>query len=303
MIRAFCAKRMAVLLAVAMFGSVENSAEAASSHLWWDVKGMKGATCVYGEITVLATHAPIYYCGANWHPGEPAGGYCGIQHNSQRERRTIFSIWDTSPTLHPKVTFADPQTIHNRFGGEGEGGHTHMLWNWQAGMTFQFFVQKQPGVMAETTDTRYFIFDTGSMQWRHSATITSPQGDEKSAASVSTIGGGGLVSFLENFGGEKDKSVAKLALYRLWVGTAVDELKCLTTVKGNGQWGQLDDCYFLAEGGEMELQAVFAAMKQQRGEPVFGRKGIQLPPISERVVSAETVKGLQGVINARRALQ
>jgi len=56
----------------------------------------------------MATHTTIYYCGANWHPGEAAGGYCGIQHNSQTERRTIFSIWDTSPTLHPNISYRPP---------------------------------------------------------------------------------------------------------------------------------------------------------------------------------------------------
>ena len=89
-----------------------------AQHLWWNLEGQRDATCLYGEITVLATAPGIYYCGANWHPGEPAGGYCGIQHNGIRERRTIFSIWDTSPQLHPTTTEADPRTIFNRFGGE-----------------------------------------------------------------------------------------------------------------------------------------------------------------------------------------
>ena len=51
---------------------------AQAQHLWWNLEDQKEATCLYGEITVLATHHGIYYCGANWHPGEPAGGYCGI---------------------------------------------------------------------------------------------------------------------------------------------------------------------------------------------------------------------------------
>ena len=127
-----------------------------AQHLWWDLEGQHDATCLYGEITVLATSAGVYYCGANWHPGEPAGGYCGIQHNSPQERRTIFSIWDTTAQLHPKVTEADPQTIFNRFGGEGEGAHTHMLWPWKTNETFQFFVRKQPGSQPDTTATRYY---------------------------------------------------------------------------------------------------------------------------------------------------
>ena len=90
--------RLATTMAVALL----LCANAQAQHLWWNLEGQKDATCLYGEITVLATAPHIYYCGANWHPGEPAGGYCGIQHNSETERRTIFSIWDTSPELTPR---------------------------------------------------------------------------------------------------------------------------------------------------------------------------------------------------------
>ena len=141
-------------------------------------------TCIYGEITVLATHPAIYYCGVNWHPGEPAGGYCGIQHNSERERRTVFSIWDTTPELHPNVTAANPGAIFNRFGGEGTGAHTHMLWPWKVGDAFQFFVHKQPGQKPDTTDARYYIYDRSQEKWLHSATITCPIGGKKSEASA-----------------------------------------------------------------------------------------------------------------------
>jgi hypothetical protein len=50
------------------------SANLRAQHLWWDLEGLHDATCLFGEITVLATHPHIYYRGANWHPGEPAGG-------------------------------------------------------------------------------------------------------------------------------------------------------------------------------------------------------------------------------------
>jgi hypothetical protein len=253
-------------------------------HLWWDESyNLKDATCVYGEITVLATHHAIYYCGANWHPGEPAGGYCGIQHNGPSERRTIFSIWDTSACLRPCVTQADPKTIINRFGGEGEGGHTHMLWDWQVGDTFQFYVQKQEGAAAETTATRYYIYDRSTKKWRHSATVESPNGDTKSRTSVATIGGGGLASFLENFGG-LDRDVPKLALYRLWLGTGVDTMKCLIRVKGIGNWGQLHDAYFLAEGGERQLADLFTTLETRYGKPVFGSVGETMSNISDRVL-------------------
>jgi hypothetical protein len=31
-------------------------ADAQAQHLWWDLEGQKDATCLYGQITILATH-------------------------------------------------------------------------------------------------------------------------------------------------------------------------------------------------------------------------------------------------------
>lgn len=283
-------------LTLAALGLLAGPAEA--QHLWWNTDRIDDATCLYGEITVLATHPGIYYCGANWHPGEPAGGYCGIQHNASQERRTIFSIWDTSPKLLPKVTEADAETIFNRFGGEGEGAHTHMLWKWRAGEPFQFFVEKQRGETPNTTATRYYFYDDGTKKWRHSATILSPNGDDKSAQSVATIAGGGLASFLENFTG-KDRDVPKLALYRLWLGTRADNLKCLTQAKGDGKWGQLHDAYFLAEGDDQKLARLFDKLRTRYGAPTFGIQA-KLGPISDRSVPMHTVEALGKLPRAKQ---
>jgi hypothetical protein len=270
---------------------------ASAQHLWWNLEGQKDATCLYGEITVLATHTTIYYCGANWHPGEPAGGYCGIQHNSGTERRTIFSIWDTSPERHPKVTAADPKTIHNRFGGEGEGGHTHMLWPWKVGDTFQFFVRKQKGSKPDSTACLYYVYDREANAWRHSATIESPNGGHKSVATL----GGGLNSFLENFSG-RDRDAPKLALYRLWLGTGVETMKCLTRAAGDGKWGELHGAYFLAEGSEARLKAEFAKLEAKYGKPEFGKKGKELAPIANQPLAAALVKALGKLPEAKAVI-
>lgn len=264
-----------------------------AQHLWWDTKGLDEATCLYGEITVLATNSNTYYCGANWHPGEAAGGYCGIQHNRGEEKRTICSVWDTSKELHPKVIEADEKTILNRFGGEGEGAHTHRLCDWQLGQTFRFFVSKEKGAEKDTTDLRYSIYDPATKKWIPCATISSPNGDEKSARSVALLGGG-LVSFLENFSG-KQREVPKLALYRLWLGKSVKELKCLTRAEGDGKWGRLHDAFFLAEGGEKELEAVFASLKEGYGDPVVAKQGQPIEPISDRPLSKEQIAELEAL--------
>ncbi len=260
---------------------------AKAQHLWWDLAGDRDATCLYGTITVLATHTAIYYCGANWHPGEPAGGYCGIQHNSARERRTIFSIWDTAPHLHPKVTEADPDTVHGRFGGEGEGGHTHMPLAWKVGETFEFFVQKQAGTAPDTTDTRYYFRVGNKVRWRHAATIRSPNGGNMCATTI----GGGLNSFLENFSGN-DKSIPKLALYRLWLGKSAATLKPLTSSTGDGNWGQMHDSYFLAEGDPAKLDEVFRQLEKTYGKPTFGTRGIKLGALTAKPVPADVSRAL-----------
>jgi hypothetical protein len=267
---------------------------APAQHLWWNLDGQNEAKCLYGEITVLATHTAIYYCGSNWHPGEPAGGYCGIQHNGETERRTIFSIWDTSPELHPRITAADPATVFGRFGGEGEGGHTHMLWPWKIEETFQFFVRKQPGPKPDSTTCLYYIYDREAKKWRHSATITSPNGGQKCVATL----GGGMNSFLENFSG-RDREVPKLALYRLWLGTNVDAMKCLTRAQGDGKWGKLHGAYFLAEGDDTRLAAVFAKFESKYGKPDFGGKDRKLAPIPNEPLAPELIKALSSLPEAK----
>jgi hypothetical protein len=283
------------LMAKAVVATLMLCATAHAQHLTWNLAGQNDATCLYGEITVLATAPHIYYCGANWHPGEPAGGYCGIQHNSETERRTIFSIWDTSPQLHPQVTAADARTISERFGGEGTGANTHMLWPWKLGDTFQFFVEKAPGKASETTDTRYYICDRTHENWLHSATITNPNGGKKCVATL----GGGLNSFLENFSGQH-RDLPKLALYRLWLGSSVDTMKCLTKAVGDGTWGQMHDAYFLAEGDPAALKGVFTELKEKYGEPLLGGEGKTLGPISDSPLDKKLIAALKSLPQANK---
>jgi len=273
-----------ILLVVSLIGCANIPAQ----HLWWNLAGQNNATCLYGEITVLATQPTTYFCGANWHPGEPAGGYCGIQHNDPQERRTIFSIWDTSPTLHPKVTQSDPRTIHGRFGGEGEGGHTHMLWNWKTNETFQFFVRKQPGVETNTTDALYYVFDRPTKRWLHSATINSPNGGQHSVETLS----GGVNSFLENFSGQQ-LDAPRLAVYRLWLGSDVADLKCLTRARGDGTWGKLHDAYFLASGSSNALSTVLAALEPQYGKPTFGVGRGSVEPLTDLPLAPALIEELK----------
>jgi hypothetical protein len=258
----------------------------------WDLERQKDATCLYGTVTVLATQPGTYYCGAKWRGDEPAFGSCGIQH-LEKEHRTILSVRDTSPKLHAKTMEADADTLFHGVGGEGEGEHTSRVWPWKTGESFEFFLQKQNTTDGKSTDVRYYVYDRGSRRWRHVSTIRNPVGGQKS---VKTIGGA-VTSFMENLSG-KNGDLPKLALYRLWLGTSVDELKPLTKATGNNYWGQLNDAYFLAEGADKKLETVFRGLEGKYGKPVYGSKGDELPPITAKPIPAEVVKALNDLPRA-----
>ena len=266
---------------------VQGHAMAATEALNWDMEDQTNVTCIYGEITVLATIPHLYYCGAQW---GGVGGYCGIQHLSPTDRRTIFSMWDTSPTLHPKVTEADPKTEYCRFTGEGEGAHTHMLWDWKLGETFHFFLQKQPQIPRNATETRFYIRDQEG-KWRHVSTISSPNGKHNRATSFRDV-----CSWIENIGGQANPAKPKIALYSLWIGSSPDRLVHLTRSggeSGSGRWGQLHGVYFLAEGSASELSTAFAKLEPHYGKPVFGMDGQELPPIPQKPIPVSVVQELK----------
>jgi len=85
---------------------------------------------------------------------------------TSRRNPEIFSIWDTSPELHPKVTQADAKTLRNRFGGEGEAA-TRTILGTESGRPFQFFVRIPPG-KEPNHPTRNTTFSTGEERVLHS---------------------------------------------------------------------------------------------------------------------------------------
>lgn len=226
------------------------SALTSAQHLWWKAPNPKAQyTCVYGQIKVLVTHPTIYYCGGNWWPGAPAGGYTGIQDKGDNLHNNIFSIWDTSPTLHPHTIAAFPGVNHERFGGEGTGAHTDFVYHWKVGETYQFYATKVQDKSAKNTLVTMYFYDSNAQKWIAEATIKCPNGTYKN---VQTFGGS-LAAFLENWSGQ-DKSAPKLALYRLWLGTSPRNLTPVVRAGGDGHWGVLNDWFFLAEGDKSRLQ-------------------------------------------------
>ena len=61
---------------------------------------------------------------------------------------------------------------------------------------------------------------------------------------------------------------------------------------GDGKWGQLQGAYFLAEGDDAKLAAVFAKIEPKHGKPVFGGKGQDLAPIPNVPLAPDLIKAL-----------
>lgn len=271
--------------AVAICFALQASALGGTKALNW-IYDSKGITCVYGEIEVLCSIEGMYYCGAQFDQG-----YTGVQHLDKNLHTALFSVWDTSQTLKAKFTYTGPGTRPGRFGGEGTGAHVFIDKSWQIGKTYQYFLRKQPGKQAKTTDTNFWVVYQG--KWQHVATINTPNGPKNVGTSF-----GGICSWIENIGGSADFSKPKVILYGLWVGSSPETLKHVIRSGGEsgdkyGRWGQLHNTYFLAEGDAKNLTAFFTKSRKEYGEPTFGKDGKELPPIRDKPLPGKLIQELK----------
>ncbi|KAI8371525.1 uncharacterized protein BYT42DRAFT_580577 [Radiomyces spectabilis] len=112
---------------------------AVSVHNWWDVPSDFGNIAeLQSSIRVPQGSDPIK---TYWMANGFGNGYMGMQHNSDTERRILFSIWDDGQgsKVEP-IRHGDNVTV-GTFGGEGEGAQSYLVYDWKAGDTVYFRVQ------------------------------------------------------------------------------------------------------------------------------------------------------------------
>jgi len=109
---------------------------AASVHLRYPLADSIKAIGFYNEITIPQGYDPLYsyYMATGF-----SRGYFGIQVNSEKERRVIFSVWDAGNEAVDRGKVADSNKVKllakgdavvtNDFGNEGTGGHSHWVYN------------------------------------------------------------------------------------------------------------------------------------------------------------------------------
>ena len=199
-----------------------------SVHLNYQVPEKINAEWYYNEITVPVGQDIIgsYYMANGF--GE---GYFGIQVNSEKERRILFSVWSPFTTDDPK-SIPESHKIKmlkkgenvktGEFGNEGSGGQSYLRYNWKAGNTYKFLLRGAPQNDNTTTYTAYF-FAPELGKWLLMASFNRPQTNTYLKR---------FHSFLENFIPEQGDTSRKVLFNNQWY------------CDDKGNWFEIDSARF-----------------------------------------------------------
>ncbi len=241
---------------------------AASVHLSFPVARDTKVAWFYNEVTAIEDPLHTFYMACGFHRG-----YFGMQINSPTERRIIFSVWDAGNGSNADrrsevdqknhvVLLAKGEGVHaNEFGGEGTGGHSHLVYDWKTGETQRFLVTAEPNEDKSTTYTGYYLHPD-RRAWMLIAAMRAPED------------GGylrGLHGFSENFWGSNGHLRRKALFGSSWIRTSDHQWIELTSARfshdATGKEDRLDRFmgtengqFFLSHGGFIEGATPSGAM-------------------------------------------
>jgi hypothetical protein len=161
-------------------------------------------------------------------------GYFGIQVNSKKERRILFSVWSPYKSDNPgeippeyKITLLKkgPDVITKEFGNEGSGGQSYRKYFWKTGVSYRFLLNGHPSVNNSTDYTAYFYAPENG-KWELIASFRRP----KTSSYLNN-----LYSFLENFIPETGVITRKGYYSNQWIQNTL------------GKWIELTDIKFTAD--------------------------------------------------------
>jgi hypothetical protein len=231
---------------------------AASVHLAYPVPEGKEVAAFYCEVTGVDDPTATFYMACGWHRG-----YFGMQVNSERERRIIFSVWDSGNEAVDRKNVNDENRVTlmgkgdgvytGDFGNEGTGGHSHLKYMWKTGETQRFVVTALPTDKTFTTYSGYW-WHPENKSWMLISSWKAPK-----------EGGWlkGLHSFSENFDGSNGHLRRKAKYANQWIRTSTGEWIELGAAKFShdptGKADRLDrfmgvenGSFFLSHGGYVD---------------------------------------------------
>lgn len=202
-----------------------------SVHLNYTVPINENIEWYYNEVTVPKSEDVI---GSYFMANGFGEGYFGMQVNSEKERRILFSVWSPFQTDDPKsipldkriILKAKGETVHTgEFGNEGSGGQSYLRFNWVAGNTYSFLLNGKPTGDSTTTYTAYF-FAPETNEWQVIASFQRPKTDTYLKR---------FHSFLENFIPETGDMGRQVNFGNQWVCNL------------SGKWTELTEAKFTAD--------------------------------------------------------
>jgi hypothetical protein len=142
-----------------------------------------------------------------------------MQVNSERERRIIFSVWDSGNEAVDRKNVVDENRVKlmgkgagvysGDFGNEGTGGHSHLKYLWKTGERQKFIVTAEPVEKTFTIFSGYW-FHPDQKQWMLISSWKAPKEGGRLR---------GLHSFSENFGGHNGHLLRKALYGNQWIRT------------------------------------------------------------------------------------
>jgi hypothetical protein len=202
-----------------------------SVHLSYEIPENVKVKWFYNEMTIPKDKDPI---GSYFMSNGFKEGYFGIQVNSLKERRILFSVWSPFPTDNPKE-IPENQKIKllkkgenvytGEFGNEGSGGQSYLVYPWKSGVTYQFLTSVKPDNQGNTTYTAYFK-DPENTKWILIASFLRPQTSTWYTRAH---------SFLENFNDKLGYLNREVQYQNQWV------------VDDNGKWYSLHKAKFTGD--------------------------------------------------------
>lgn len=229
----------------------------------------------YNEVTVPEGKDPV---GSYFMSNGFREGYCGLQVNSETERRVLFSVWSPFETNIPDSVPADQRIqllargehVHvAEFGNEGSGGQSYLAYPWKAGVTYKMLTRICPDGKGNTQYYAWFC-DPDSAQWKLIAGFLRPKTDTWYA---------GAHSFLENFLPEQGYQERSVRYGNQWARTDKGEWNELiegvftydatarAQVRTDYAGGVADGCFFLRNGGffneSTEANSIFTRLPQK----------------------------------------
>ena len=201
----------------AHFNTLRPQRGSPSVHLSYPVSPDKKVAWFYNEVTGKTDPTASYYMACGWHRG-----YFGMQVNSPKERRVIFSVWDAGSEAVDRTTVNEDNQVKllakgdgvvaDSFGNEGTGGHSHLVYPWKTGETYKFLVSAEP-VGDKTIYSGYFFFPDRNA-WGLIARFQTPKDGSYLR---------GLYSFDEDFWGANGQRERLAEFGNQWVKTAEGE--------------------------------------------------------------------------------